>query len=322
MRRKRVKIEGRAAVYHVVNRVHGKEFLFGEEEAEAFCRIMRKVARFSGVEVITYCVMSNHFHLLVRVPKQKAVSDKEMFARYKELAAASTFHQLHRQFELFEEAGNELGMEQVRGRLTSRMYDLSAFMKELKQRFTQWYNTKNDCWGRGSFWTDRYKSSLVEGKGYAVATVAAYIDLNPIRAKMVDDPKDHRWCGYAAAMAGNPPAVAGLKMVLRQFLQGKGGDDLKNALAMYRMLLFGTAQRRYGSITREQIEAVFAAEGVLPSWKVAAHRARWMSDGLIIGGKEFVGQCARTWNEALGLKRKKTRQLVPDEVGWCRLRGT
>ena len=118
MRRNRVKIEGRDAVYHVVNRVHGREFLFGEEEAEAFCRIMRRVAKFSGVEVITYCVLSNHFHLLVRVPKRKPLSDKELFSRYRDLAAASTFNQLHRQFELMEDAGNETGM--ANGRKISR----------------------------------------------------------------------------------------------------------------------------------------------------------------------------------------------------------
>ena len=316
MRRRRVKIEERAACYHVVNRVHAREFLFQEEEAEAFCRIMRKTARFCGVEVITYCVMTNHIHLLVRVPKRKGLSDKELFARYRDVAAASTFNQVFRQFELFEEAGNERGMTQIREKLLARMFDLSAFMKELKQRFTQWYNTHNACWGRGSFWADRFKSTVVEGRGYALATVAAYIDLNPVRANMVDDPKDYRWCGYAAALGGNPPAVAGLTVLLQAFLRGKQRGRAGDVLAMYRMLLFGTAQRRGGSITREQIEAVFAAEGVLPSWKVGLHKAKWLSSGLAIGGKEFVAECREALSETLGLKRQRSGLDGPAEVGW------
>jgi putative transposase len=43
---------------------------------------------------------------------------------------------------------------------------------------------------------------LVEGAGYALTTMAAYIDLNLVRAGIVGDPKDYRWCGYGAAVAG------------------------------------------------------------------------------------------------------------------------
>jgi hypothetical protein len=43
---------------------------------------------------------------------------------------------------------------------------------------------------------------LVEGAGQALATIAAYIDLNPVRAGIVSDPKDYRWGGYAEATGG------------------------------------------------------------------------------------------------------------------------
>ena len=307
--------------YHVVNRVHGKAYLLDAEAAEEFCRIMRRMARFCGVEVITYCIMTNHVHLLVKVPPREKLPDSELFARYRDVAARSTYEKVYRQFERYRETGNQIGLADIRSRLAMRMYDLSAFMKELKQRFTQWYNVRNDCLGRGSFWTDRFKSTLVEGRGYALATVAAYIDLNPVRAKMVNDPKDYRWCGYAAALGGNPMAMMGLQTLLAEFgRRDRVGDRLDEVLAMYRMLLFGTAQRRSGSVTREQIDAVFAAEGMLPSWKIARHRASWVTDGLIIGSKAFVGNLATAWNDRLGLKRKRGSQQSPGEEGWCALR--
>jgi putative transposase len=43
--------------------------------------------------------------------------------------------------------------------------------------------------------------------------MAAYIDLNPVRADIVSDPKDYRWCGYAAAVAGVKAERTGLGIV-------------------------------------------------------------------------------------------------------------
>ncbi len=62
------------------------------------------------------------------------------------------------------------------------MWDISAFMKTLKQRFSQWFNGRHKC--RGTLWEDRFRSALVEGKGNALRAMAAYIDLNPVRAKI------------------------------------------------------------------------------------------------------------------------------------------
>jgi hypothetical protein len=55
---------------------------------------------------------------------------------------------------------------------------------------------------QGTLWEERFKSVLVEGAGPALSVMAAYIDMNPVRAGLVSDPKDYRWCGNAAAVAG------------------------------------------------------------------------------------------------------------------------
>ncbi|MEZ5431159.1 MAG: hypothetical protein R3F31_08270 [Verrucomicrobiales bacterium] len=54
----------------------------------------------------------------------------------------------------------------------------------------------------------------------ALLTMAAYIDLNPVRAGMVDDPKDYRWCGYAEAVAGGRRARRGLGTMLEHTSTG------------------------------------------------------------------------------------------------------
>jgi putative transposase len=77
------------------------------------------------------------------------------------------------------------------------MHDLSEFMKGLKQRFTQWFNGHHGR--RGTLWEGRFKSVLVQD-GYAARVMAAYIDLNPIRAAMVQKPEDYKWCSYGEAV--------------------------------------------------------------------------------------------------------------------------
>ena len=68
------------------------------------------------------------------------------------------------------------------------MGDVSAFMKELKQRFSIWFNRSHKRFG--TLWAERFKSVLIENAASALRTVAAYIDLNPVRAGLVEDPKE------------------------------------------------------------------------------------------------------------------------------------
>ena len=84
MRRPRVKVEGEG-FYHVVSRIGGRRFLIDEAEKGILLSMIRAAAVFSGVELYTYAVMSNHFHLLVRVPRKQEVSDKELLRRMEAL---------------------------------------------------------------------------------------------------------------------------------------------------------------------------------------------------------------------------------------------
>ena len=69
-------------------------------------------------------------------------------------------------------------------------------MKDLQQRFTQWYSNNRDR--RGTVWADRFKSVLLEGEAgnSAVWNCIKYIELNAVRAGMVEDPVDYRYCSW------------------------------------------------------------------------------------------------------------------------------
>ncbi len=183
MRIRRLKISGASAVYHCISRSVAGAFLFDEVAKERLRRQMWQVADFSGVEVLTYCLMSNHFHILIKVPDRKGVvvSDRELVRRYAVLYSEPIPYQTMTVKYLaaaLKRGGEEAKM--WRRRLLARMHDVSEFMKTLKQRYTIWYNQTHDRYG--TLWAERFKSTIVEGREAALRVTAAYIDLNPVRA--------------------------------------------------------------------------------------------------------------------------------------------
>jgi len=74
--------------------------------------------------------------------------------------------------------------------IREKLASLSEFVREIKVNFTRFYNKRHGR--RGYFWGDRFKSVIVE-KGETLINCLAYIDLNPVRARIVDRPEDYRW---------------------------------------------------------------------------------------------------------------------------------
>jgi REP element-mobilizing transposase RayT len=307
MRQRRMKVGGRDAVYHVMTRTVNGELLFKDREKELLRKMIWQVADFSGVEVLTYCIMENHFHVLVRVPLSsisfgQAVSDEELLRRFKVLYPKPTRHQVAT-VEVLERTLARGGEEAevVRRRLLARMSDVSEFMKAVKQRFSVWYNRSHQRYG--TLWAERFKSVLVEGEGNPMQTMAAYIDLNPVRAGIVEDPKDYRFCGYAEAVAGAQRAREGLLVVWRD----RVGKDLKAALQSYRMLIFGKGSSPWthnGKLIDEKkaLKVLNEEDGLLPKPAALRCRIRYFSDGAILGSAEFVRGFADVWQAERGRK--------------------
>ena len=124
---RRVKVSGRAAVYHVMTRTVNGEWLFKDREKEILRKMIRRVSDFCGVEVLTYCIMSNHFHVLLRVPDGSAVSDRELMRRYKVLYPKPTKYQEASADIIFAQlkAGGEEA-EVIRRKLLARMSDVGC----------------------------------------------------------------------------------------------------------------------------------------------------------------------------------------------------
>ncbi len=193
-------------IYHCISRVVERRFAFGSEEKERFRTLMRMMENFTGCRVLSYCLMCNHIHILLEVPPQPegGISDADFLKRlsvlYGENFVADVAGQLDAaRHEGGVEGGNLERVEEIKGRFTYRMHDLGQFMKGLMQRFTQWFNARHKR--TGTLWEQRFKSVIVES-GTAARTMAAYIDLNPVRAGMVEDPAEYRWSSYGEAIGG------------------------------------------------------------------------------------------------------------------------
>jgi hypothetical protein len=290
------------------------ERLFDDQAKEILRRQFWQVAEYCGVDILTYAVLSNHFHVLVKVPQKTPVSDAELLRRYEVLYPRPTRYQTAR-LEIIkrELASNGPEAQRWRRRQLALMGDISPFMKLVKLRFSIWYNQAHRRFG--TLWAERFKSVLLEPRSRVVATVAAYIDLNSVRAGLVEDPKDYRFCGYAEAVAGSAVAQRSLASMI-------GVANRKVAQAAYRLMIYGTATetREHGAaITLEALAAVMAAGGRLPMATVLRCRLRYFSDGAVLGSKAFVEKQLAAYRPRTGRRQRNRTRFSPPITEWGEL---
>jgi putative transposase len=308
-----------AAYYHCISRVVDRRFIFGDAERDQFVHWMNAYAQFCGLRVLTYCIMANHFHVLVEVgrrPEQRP-SDEELLARIACIHGESSANQVRIELATWTEPQKEAWHQA----LLEQMWDVSAYMKLVKQRFSHWFNRRNSR--KGTLWEERFKSVMVQGQRGALAKVAAYIDLNPIRARLVDDPKDYRWCGYAAAVAGKRSAREGLMTVLNAG-QGRAVTGTE-ALRLYRVWVYGEglAEGVEGpgsepirpGFSAEQVEAVLKEGGKLPWSEFVRCRVRYFTDGAAIGAKDWADGVFREHRDWFGPKRRRGPRAIEHLAG-------
>lgn len=322
------RIKGLAgSYYHCVTRVVDKNRIFGDAEKETIRRMLRRVADFSGIEVLTYAIMSNHLHLLIRVPEAVEIDDAELVRRLRLLYGRIPAHHIAQSLKTLREAGDAKAAEALRGKYLYRMCELSQFMKTLKQRISMWYNGTHNR--QGTLWEDRFKSVIVEGSRHALGLIAAYIDLNAVRAGLASDPGSYRFCGYGEALGGSATARAGLAQVM-QSLEGHA-SNWRSVSAGYRKFLAMTGvekglqangQPTKAGMPAETVREVLARNGKLSQTELLHCRVRYFSDGVVLGSKAFVDGVFERYRDRFTPKRQDGgRKLRGGEWGGlCALR--
>jgi len=194
------------------------------------------------------------------------------------------------------------------------MWNLVEFMKTLKQTFSRRVNRHHEhC---GTIWDERYKLVLVE-PGHAARTLSAYIDLSPVREGFVTDPRDYRWCGYAAAVTGHP----GAREAIQRLVSNPDAPDPSDAPdAAGIVLTWPAAAGRYRELlsarppdgkqkTRSRTKRTTGKlkgnpRPLIPESQALHRHVRHFEDGLVIGSAEFVENVFQWSRDHFGPKRK------------------
>ena len=309
MRKARIKADKGIGCYHVTSRIVDRSFKMDEEEREIFRYILRKAATFSGVNVLTYAILSNHFHILLDVPEQPVLDDPELLRRIRALYGAATANIHKERWDNWRGIGLDLLVEREQEQLRRRMGDVSPFMKLLKQRYSICYNQRHKR--TGTLWEGRYASILVEDDSRVLSTIAAYIDLNPVRAGIVKDPADYRWSGYGEACGGSATARQGLRAI-QSFKQQDQNFSWTETVASYRTCLYTRGEEirdetggllRFG-FSSEEVQDVIDQGGRLALPELLRCRVRYFRDGLAFGSKAFVEKVFDRNRSHFGAKRK------------------
>ncbi|MCC5840528.1 MAG: hypothetical protein JJT96_10415 [Opitutales bacterium] len=287
-----------------------------EEAMEAMRHIMRSQAAFAGMEVLTYCFMANHFHIFVRLdPKEtEGLDDAGLVGRFRALYGGTRCASLGLDADDLEVILKKNGdsAEGIRRRLKARMGDVSVFMREVKTRFTLWYNRKRGT--VGTFWAERFRSVIVEADTKAQRMVAAYIDLNPVRAGLVEDAGDYGFSGFGEAYAGGSAARRGIARIEGMMTWTTQWHERYRARLCSRMGP-GTRPRRAdgkppsGEAVGEDGHAEAVAEGSSLLSKIRAFSESWVV-GSVGWVESFCG--ANGW---LGLRRGRRANAVVEDGG-------
>jgi len=319
----------RPVMYHCVTRVVDRRFAFEQADKEKFRTLMRMQENFTGCRVLAYCLMSNHVHLLLEVPPMPAggLSDDELLRRMKALHNEVAVAEVAKRLGELRASGRDTTARELHESITYRMHDLGEFMKALLQRFSRWFNTNHQR--TGTLWESRFKSVLVED-GVAAQTMAAYIDLNPVRAGMVADAAEYRWNSYGEAMGGGPKgngkkARAGL---VRAIMAHKGWEaDARHwpgeVSKSYRMILLEEGEEKLSEVVNKagELEVKVVRKGLKKTavdtemerlqrsrdvalGKMLRCRVRYFTDGAVIGSRGFVDEVFRLCRDRFGPQRK------------------
>ena len=281
----RLLVKGEETIYHIISRTALPGYALGDVEKEYLLSLIKDLSSIFFVDVFGFCIMGNHFHLLIKMKAVEKYGNEEV----------------KRRLSLFRNCEVDLITDGQVPFTKEKFSNLSEFIKELKQRFSRYYNKLHER--RGYFWGDRFKSVIVEN-GDTLINCLAYIDLNPIRAGLASIPEDYRWnsMGYHA-QTDNKDAFLSTDFGLSSY----GEMSETERLTDYRAFLYekGALETVKGiSINEVVIKRERDKDYKLTTIDRLRFKTRYFADSGIIGTKGFVSHyyemlkgCFNTRNE-------------------------
>ena len=292
-RTQRLKINDETTIYHVMSRTALDGFPLGNIEKDYMLNLIRRYAKLYFVEILGFCLMGNHFHLLVKMFPEHKFTDENIKKRY------VGFYVDDRAFAYGQVPS-----------LREKLSNLSEFVREIKVGFARYYNRRHNR--RGYFWGDRFKSVIVD-KGETLVNCLAYIDLNPLRAGIVSRPEDYRWnsLGYHV-QTSNRDNFLSTDFGLKEF----NIKSEKERIRRYRRYVYEA-----GALNRpEKGKSKVIGDRILKKERKREfelsrsdrfkYRTRYFTDSGVIGSKEFVSKTYMRFKHHFNSKNEKKPKPV------------
>ena len=182
--------------YHCVSRCVRRSFLCGIDKYSGQSYEHRRgwveerllfLSTVFAIDICAYAVMNNHTHVVLCV--DRALADNwdidEVLRRYHKLHKGTLLTQKFMNGDTLSQ-GELITFDETIEAYRQRLYDISWFMRDLNEYIARQANKEDGCTGR--FWEGRFKSQALLDES-AVLACMAYVDLNPIRAKMEKTPE-------------------------------------------------------------------------------------------------------------------------------------
>ncbi len=294
MRTARKKVVGRGCYYHVCARIAGikDDYLFTDVDKERGMQIVKEMSDLYFVDVISMCWMDNHWHIVLYTPDPKNKPNLEnVIERYNEYYQG-------------KKCLLNLNNEPERcAKVAEQLTDISFFMRQIHQKFTYYINRTHNR--RGTLWAERFKSTILDSQE-ALWNCVKYIELNPLRAKMIKDPADYRfstwgnYCGTGKHLF-EENFIKHMKGSLGDFAKdwdsGAVFAEFKGEIA--RTICYETESDQDPLLAKEEGKQ---KEGMQLRF---LRRTRHWSDGVIIGSKMFIQESALRLEENKRILKKK-----------------
>jgi REP element-mobilizing transposase RayT len=294
--------------YHCVSRCVRRAFLCGEDPytGESFehrkpwlVERLRLVAEVFTIDVCAYAVLSNHFHVVLRVDTEAELTDEAVLRRYGKLFARAAA-----EARALPEPARKARVQILRERLA----DISWFMRAVNEFIARLANKEDKCTGR--FWEGRFKSQALLDER-ALLTAMSYVDLNPVRAGLADDLAGSAYTSIKQRLEeadGTPAADDDAPRVGLAPLGAEGKRSSKAVLPIrfddYKALVEWTgriAGKKSNAVIKDKPPALLAEHGI--------NAAAWLS---------VMQPAALLPAVALGSEEKMAAEAERRDVLWVR----
>ncbi len=304
-------------IVHTIQRCVRRAFLTGIDEKtgrdfsfrqEWIRRRMEALASVFGIDVLTYAILSNHLHLILRNRPDvvAAWSTEEVALRWLRVFPGRRLDELladPTEADVQKLARDKQRISQIRLRLS----DISWFMRALSEPIARLANKQDECTGR--FWEGRFKAQRISDEAGLLAC-AMYVDLNPVRAALAESPDQaQQTSAYDRIQAERGAQIDSAAFDLVAISTAEAGRQLRQTpLPEQKRRRLGRRRRGTGKrILRDGWLAPLSLSRRKLAEDPEVHRG-----GVRASDKGFL---ALAWEDYKGLLRWTARQRVAERVG-------